>query len=145
MNAIVKSSSQDANSWDFLSSEYLMPGQFPRLDSPIERAFLRCFCYVLLGVPAASDLVIQPQMKVGQYRADFAIGLPDLDPVLIVECDGHQFHDGDKVAAARDKARDRWMALSGLTVFRFTGSEIYANPYECAAQSIACVMNRLGR
>jgi hypothetical protein len=69
-----------------------------------------------------------------QYRADFFVTLEDWDwnerkhvqlVKLVVEVDGHDYHERTKEQAKRDKQRDRNMTRSGLTVMRFTGSEVY--------------------
>lgn len=81
---------------------------------------------------------IFPQAQIGKYRADFLIVSkfvcgPTIHHV-VVECDGHDFHEKTKEQAARDKARDRDMATLGCHVLRFTGSEIYRDADRCAAQ-----------
>jgi hypothetical protein len=53
---------------------------------------------------------------------------------LIVECDGHDFHERTKEQAARDRARDRWAVDNDYEIFRFTGSEIWRRPWECGLQ-----------
>lgn len=53
---------------------------------------------------------------------------------LVVECDGHDFHERTKEQAAKDKSRDRAAVLSGYTCFRFTGSELWGDPLGCAQQ-----------
>jgi len=53
---------------------------------------------------------------------------------LVVECDGHDFHERTKEQAARDRARDRMLQDKGWGVFRFTGSEIWKDPMGCAFQ-----------
>ena len=53
---------------------------------------------------------------------------------LIVECDGHDFHERTKAQAARDRARDRKFILAGHRVLRFTGSEIHGDARACAGQ-----------
>ncbi len=81
--------------------------------------------------------VCAPQVQIGKYRVDFlfAQGLDRGDPYLLaVECDGHDFHEKTKEQAARDKARDRDLMERGVQVMRFTGSEIWRDPGECAAQ-----------
>lgn len=55
---------------------------------------------------------------------------------LIVECDGHEFHERTKEQAAKDRSRDRASTLAGMEVFRFTGSELWRDPYGCAGQVI---------
>lgn len=63
------------------------------------------------------------------YRADFLIVFKPHDAAapfgIVIECDGHEFHERTKDQAQRDKSRDRDMIARGLTVMRFTGSEIY--------------------
>ncbi len=81
-------------------------------------------------------LFIEPQAIVGDYRVDFlltptASGLTGRK--IVVECDGHDFHERTKEQAERDRSRDRGLT-AGHTVLRFTGSEIYRNPRACAAQ-----------
>jgi very-short-patch-repair endonuclease len=76
-----------------------------------------------------SCLLIRPQVEIGKYRADFVLSFPDASgrhTDIVVECDGHDFHEKTKEQASRDKARDRFFAGLGIPVFRFTGSEIYA-------------------
>lgn len=74
-------------------------------------------------------LLAQPQYD--RYRADFGIcswmHLDDEAPpfIVIVEVDGHDFHEKTKEQARRDKSRDRFMTATEARIFRFTGSEIY--------------------
>lgn len=76
-----------------------------------------------------TNLAIVPQYKVGAYRLDFAVfyGCDGVIKFLAVECDGHEFHERTKQQAQRDKSRDRFLQSRGIPVFRFTGSEIFAN------------------
>ena len=53
---------------------------------------------------------------------------------LVVEVDGHEFHDRTKDQAARDRRRDRDMIREGLRVVRFTGTEVVGQPEVCAAE-----------
>lgn len=55
---------------------------------------------------------------------------------LIVECDGHDFHERTKEQAAKDRSRDRAAILAGYEVFRFTGSELWCDPLGCARQIV---------
>jgi very-short-patch-repair endonuclease len=81
---------------------------------------------------------IFPQAHIGPYRADFLFvairgaGQKRLD--LVVECDGHDFHERTKDQARHDRSRDRWMTAQGIQVFRFTGSEIMAAPLKVAQE-----------
>lgn len=75
------------------------------------------------------------QFKVGNYRCDFAIWHNHRNGTMtriLIECDGHQFHDRTKEQAQRDKSRDRHLTAQGWRVLRFTGSEIYRDAEKCA-------------
>lgn len=81
--------------------------------------------------------ILAPQVQVGPYRVDFLIAmrrrLHHRDVILFaVECDGHDFHERTKAQAAKDKARDRYLAAEGITVLRYTGSEIWRDAGACA-------------
>lgn len=70
------------------------------------------------------------QVKVGPYTADFVVRIFYCDTVTMVavECDGHEFHERTKEQAQHDRSRDRYFQMQGLTVFRYTGSEIWKTP-----------------
>ena len=77
-------------------------------------------------------IAVSPQVDIGHYRVDFLIAaLAGTYKYLVVECDGHEFHETKKQAAL-DRRRDRELQLLGYDVFRFTGSEIYNCAPECA-------------
>jgi len=50
---------------------------------------------------------------------------------IVIEIDGHDFHEKTKEQAQRDKARDRKLVRLGHYVLRFTGSEVHADPWAC--------------
>jgi very-short-patch-repair endonuclease len=89
-----------------------------------------------------TSLIVRPQAQIGDYRVDFLIHSSNLRAPgdnrvwrrLVVECDGHNFHERTKEQAAKDRARDRWLTSKDYDVFRFTGSELWRNPMECAEQ-----------
>lgn len=76
------------------------------------------------------------QQEICGARVDFVVGLFPRDcPVkVIVECAGHDFHERTKEQAARDRARDRSFQAAGWSVFRFTGSEIFRDPFACVQE-----------
>lgn len=81
-------------------------------------------------------LTIWPQKQIGDYRVDFYIeklNLCDQQMLkVVIECDGHEFHERTKTQAQKDKERDRVLQSCGYPVFRFAGSEIWADPFKCA-------------
>lgn len=76
------------------------------------------------------------QAPVLAYRADFLIDCQfgRLVKQFVVECDGHDYHERTKEQAARDRNRDREMTAAGITVIRFTGSEIWKDAASCSYQ-----------
>lgn len=86
-----------------------------------------------------NPVFISQQVNVGKYRVDFLLmdySVNEEPQKIIVECDGHDFHERTKEQAARDRARDRFMQNNGYKVLRFTGSEIYADAQSCAEEII---------
>jgi very-short-patch-repair endonuclease len=94
----------------------------PKEDSPIEH-----WLYQALEKWGVN---VQRQKEIGPYRAD--IYIEQDGKKIVVECDGEGFHDDKK----RDNKRDKYMVDRGYLVFRFTGSEIYNKPDECALRVI---------
>ena len=99
--------------------------------------------------PWLSKFHVYPQHAIGDYRVDFLLVFEDAkraekedgtkarEPTfqsypLVVECDGHDFHEKTKEQASRDKERDRVLQSCGYPVFRFSGSDIHGNALKCA-------------
>lgn len=74
------------------------------------------------------------QVKILDWRVDYVLWVHDgkIWRRLIIECDGHDFHERTKEQAARDRDMDRRLQSAGETVFRFTGAEIFNEPLRCA-------------
>lgn len=102
-------------------------------------------------------ITILTQAEVGDYHPDFLVTLYEHDQVddghggrtdlwrrgsVLVECDGHDFHERTKEQAARDKKRDRELQTAGYAVYRFTGSEVWANAMSCAVEVITAARKR---
>ena len=66
---------------------------------------------------------LSPQHKLNNYYVDFFFF--NGSEGIIIELDGHEFHEKTKDQAARDKKRDRVLQRSGYKVYHFTGSEIW--------------------
>jgi len=115
--------------------------------------------FVLDGRTVEADdyeyLTIEPQGQLGRHRVDFLLTLYSVEPFdigppptdqakvtprghaflrLVVECDGHDFHDRTKEQSSRDRARDRALTGFGLQVFRFTGADICKDVMGCARE-----------
>lgn len=96
-------------------------------ESPIETmmgvALHECFA-------GLEQVEIIPQMPWRRYRIDWVVRRAGKTDIFI-ECDGNEFHT-KPVDVSRDRARDAEMAAAGFKVFRFTGSEIFADAASCA-------------
>ena len=129
-------------------AEIIHYGMTARCHSPIEALFLTAFHIVaeehggfffeepVLGPKAF--FFVKLQDPIGSYRADFVVGIYDHPEYqrIVVECDGHDFHERTKDQAAHDRARDREMQKLGYKVFRFTGSELYRDAIGCATEVV---------
>jgi very-short-patch-repair endonuclease len=118
--------------------------------SPIERLFHHAIMFSCqLGVSwfeitfdeptDIQKLKIETQALVLDWPVDFLLTVKSeygLVSRLVIECDGHEFHERTKEQAKRDRSRDRRLQDAGLTVYRFTGSEIYRNSFGCARQAL---------
>lgn len=69
-----------------------------------------------------------PQWRIERVgHVDFAVFLPALDketPLVVIECDGHDFHEKTKEQASSDKKRDRELTKLNIPFLRFTGTDI---------------------
>ena len=89
-------------------------------------------------------LCLLAQPHYGKYRPDFAISswvFEDKDDsippfIIIIEVDGHDFHEKTKEQAERDKSRDRFMTTTNAKVLRFTGREVWRDAESCAYQAL---------
>lgn len=81
-------------------------------------------------------LWLTAQAPIKNYKADFLIWVAAGAAIggIVIECDGHAFHEKNKEQAARDKKRDREILAAGYPVLRFTGSEIYKDTKSCVEQ-----------
>lgn len=84
---------------------------------------------------------LETQALVGKYRVDFllrqvGIGPEDIVTPVVVELDGHAFHDKDKHQRAYEKGRDRFLVKKGLKVLHFTGAEVCADPFKVAFEAL---------
>jgi very-short-patch-repair endonuclease len=70
------------------------------------------------------------QRPVGIYIVDFIIESVQ-DNKYVIEIDGQETHK-TKEQRYRDYKRERFLQEEGMTVFRFTASEVYVNALSCA-------------
>lgn len=95
------------------------------------------------GFLADASAAIVPQLQLGPHRVDFGavIKCGSQERILVIECDGHDWHERTADQAAKDKARDRYMVEQGFAVLRFTGREIWRDALACARQIETIIEN----
>jgi len=116
-----------------------------------------------LSPPTWPKLHIQPQCVIGDYKVDFLLlwesarnssqeqqaptvsPFPKTQSSLVVECDGHDFHEKTKDQTSRDKERDRTLQSCGFHVFRYSGSDIYRDPIKCAIECREFLVEQMWR
>lgn len=99
--------------------------------------YLRQFEYPREPIFPGCGIDVTLQTGVGPYRVDFLFddhSVPNLRQFIVVECDGHDFHEKTKEQARHDKKRDRYFTALGWKVLRFTGSEIFNDPEEVSSE-----------
>lgn len=86
------------------------------------------------------DVLATSQYQIEDMRVDFCFAHKNWRTGkvfrLVVECDGHDFHERTKEQAANDRGRDRALQEKGYNIFRFTGSEIWRDPMGCVGQVV---------
>jgi len=108
------------------------------------------------GPGLVRHLRIEPQAQLGEYRVDFLLTLDGSESgtatdgrrrtasqQLVIECDGHDYHERTKEHARRDRERDRRLQEFGFLVFRFTGQEIWEDVFKCARQTLDTLSDRV--
>lgn len=119
-----------------------VPGALFERTWPNTKEFRSIEIYPQAQIRAPSEDTLRADFVVGAFRASLRRQKASLQSMhLVVECDGHEFHEKTKEQAAKDKWRDRQFAELGYRVLRFSGSEIYKDP-KGAAESVARIISR---
>lgn len=134
-----------------------------KCQSPIEQAFLYAFQIITSWTLLDYAIWLEEQVKINAsngktYRVDFLFDSKTVDPTscsgdelvigkplkLIIECDGHDFHEVTKAQVAYRNERDYALKSDGYDIIRFSGSQIYRDPFECASDAIAYILKKTG-
>lgn len=140
--------------WDKLCLEFdSLDEQLTGIKSPIEQALFLALRQIKGWVEEkiyVEAVALEPQYQVKTktktYYLDFLLGvlLKDNTQILLaIECDGHDFHEKTKEQARKDRQRERDLTANGYTVIRFTGSEIYEDPYKCAYEIFSLINKKV--
>ena len=88
------------------------------------------------------------------YRADFAIWPTDLDGMsasgvwfnpIVIELDGHDYHERTKEQVIARNQRDRDFQEKGYRVLHFSGSELHRDPYTVFSDVFVAAMDEYGK
>lgn len=93
----------------------------------------------------SADIWYWTQYPVLDWKVDFVLGKrgnDDRPHFVVVECDGHDFHERTKEQAAKDRSRDRRLQDAGFRIHRYTGHELYKQPYECVSQALTALLEQ---
>jgi len=125
--------------------------------SPIEQIFALAYDMVIIneGFPANELLVIYPQEELlangHKYRADFLFDTEKYKEnyfehpyKLVIECDGHRFHEKTKEQVVKNNQRDLDLKMNGYDVLHFSGSQIYKDPIKCAYEACVYIESKVG-
>ena len=102
-----------------------------KLESPIEIKFYEAAMrhdHFLATCLSAQKSVTTPEFT---YRVDFMLEYGDVK--VAIELDGHDYH---KTVDQRthDARKDRYMHTKGISVLRYTGTEVWNNPLACVRE-----------
>ena len=134
----------------------VMALDYESCQSPIEVIFNYAFDILVFDRDIAY-LYLEPQYDIvangNKYRADFYFDnnvileskhVCDNPFRLIIECDGHEFHEKTKEQVKKNNNRNFDFQKEGYEVLHFSGSQIYNEPFECANKTIDYILTKLG-
>ena len=130
--------------------------------SPSEEIFLAALCRIMPNVSIVDiegnqktvtiteeepdRTLLQPQFQVGKFRVDFLITVTlygGEKRQVVIEIDGHDFHEKTKEQVAKDKSRERVIVATGVAVLRFSGSEVFRGARKCAIEVYNLLLRRI--
>lgn len=130
--------------------------------SPIEQLFdfaFRIVNFMHEGHNDSPEIELTPQYKIKangkKYYADFFYDsdYPNTEYgkykgknhlKLIIECDGHDFHEKTKEQVAHDNERDFNLKVSGYDILHYSGSQIHNDPLGCAFEVYNYIQLKVG-
>lgn len=130
---------------------------YSECESPIEVIFAFSFEIVAFcNGDFSSSMYLIPQYEIDtktkRYRVDFVFDTNECESPyihfeksfkLVIECDGHDFHEKTKAQVKKDNERDMALKMAGYDVLHFSGSQIYNEPFECAKQVLDYIQTKI--
>lgn len=130
-----------------------------KIHSPIEQLFYAQWHFGTLH----QEIDLIPQYKIGDYKVDFYLNalayfinghlsnvlelatlkkINNKLPKVVVELDGHKWHEKTPEQVEKDKQRERYIVGQGYEVLRFSGREIVKDPEKCVQEAYDHVNKR---
>lgn len=137
----------------------LSSGEFDYSDcqSPIEEIFAVAYDLRLASepFPECEVLCLKRQGKIvvnnKTYYADFLLDVEsnrfftvENNFKLVIECDGHEFHEKTKEQVEKRNNRDMDLKSAGYDVIHFSGSQIFKDPMGCANKVFDYIKGKVG-
>ena len=126
--------------------------------SPIEQIFSLAFeimnfvlysDFMLIMLESQADI----HLKNKHYVADFLFDTEEIGEEnyqkmckpykLVIECDGHEFHEKTKEQVKKNNERDYDLKMAGYDVLHFSGSQIYNEPFRCAKETLDLIYSKI--
>lgn len=126
---------------------------YEKIESPIEQIFITAFeLYLIFNQKEDVFLFSQKEIKVNdkKYIVDFYfekdeyVNKFNTDKKIIIECDGYEFHQKTKEQVQKDNEREYNLKMAGYEILRFSGTQIYNNPFKCAEDTYNFIIRRIG-
>ena len=126
---------------------------YEKIESPIEQIFITAFeLYIMFNKKKDIVLFSQKEIKASgkKYIVDFYfeedeyVNKFNTDKKIIIECDGYEFHQKTKEQVQKDNEREYNLKMAGYEILRFSGTQIYNNPFKCAEDTYNYIIKRIG-
>lgn len=122
---------------------------YEKIESPIEQIFITAFeLYLIFNKKEDIYLFLQKEIIANgkKYVVDFYfeedenVNKFNTDKKIIIECDGYEFHQKTKEQVKHDNEREYDLKMAGYEILRFSGSQIYNEPFKCAEDTYNYIM-----
>lgn len=126
---------------------------YEKIESPIEQIFITAFeLYLIFNQKEDIFLFSQKEIQVNdrKYIVDFYfeedeyVNKFNTNKKIIIECDGYEFHQKTKEQVQKDNEREYNLKMAGYEILRFSGTQIYNNPFKCAEDTYNYIIKRIG-
>ncbi len=120
-------------------------------ESPIEQILYVALDICSLSRHLSYAFSAQAEIPVGKrtYRADILYEDYNAEPGedafgIVIECDGHEFHEKTKEQVAYRNQRDMDLKRAGYDIVHYSGSQIYKDPIKCASEILDYIEQKVG-